>query len=160
MNPLARKSDLFAEKLPNEVVLYDKNNNKVHCLNKTAAAIWESADGTRTVDELAKIVAADRDTVLLAIEELEKADLLETGSITVPHPAVTSRREAVGKIALAGSVLVATIVAPSPSAATSGTNSGGGGGTTPPSQFREKLSRGAAGVTNKLGSALPAKLVK
>lgn len=122
MNPLARKSGIFTENLPEEVILYDKSNNKVHCLNKIASAIWESSDGTRTVDELAHIVElklgapADRTMVLLALEELEKAGLMEAGSLMVPHPALTSRRAAVGKIALAGSVLIATIVASTPMA--------------------------------------------
>ena len=120
MNPLARKSDIVAENLPEEVVLYDKTNNKVHCLNKTAAAIWESCDGTRTVEDLAQVVEAklgaptDRKLVLLALEELEKADLMEAGSSVVPDAGLTSRREAVGKIAMAGSALVATIVASAP----------------------------------------------
>jgi len=122
MNPVARKGDIFAENLPEEVILYDKTNNKVHCLNKTAAAIWESCDGTRTVDDLAHIVKAksgapsDRKLVLLALEELEKADLLEAGSVMLPDAGLTSRREAVGKIALAGTALVATIVAAAPTA--------------------------------------------
>ena len=122
MNPLARKGDIFEENLPEEVILYDKTNNKVHCLNKTAAAIWESCDGTRTVEDLAQVIEAklgaptDRKLVLLALEELEKADLLESGSVMVPDAVLTSRREALGKIAIAGSALVATIVAPAPAA--------------------------------------------
>jgi hypothetical protein len=122
MRPLARKSDLYAENLPEEVILYDKSNNKVHCLSKTAAAIWESCDGTRSVDDLAQIVEAklgaptDRKVVSLALAELEKAELLEAGSGIVLDAALTSRREAVGKIALAGTALVATIVASSPTA--------------------------------------------
>ena len=122
MNPVARKGDIFAEKLPEEVVLYDKTNNKVHCLSKTAAAIWESCDGTRTVDDLAHIVEAkfgapsDRKLVLLALEELEKAGLLKAGSGMVSGAGFTSRRKAVGRIAMAGSALVATIVAAAPTA--------------------------------------------
>ena len=122
MNPLARRSDLFAENLPEEVVLYDKTNNKVHCLNKVAAAVWESCDGTRTVDDLAQIVEArfgagsDRKLVLQALEELEEAGLLESGSVTVSDTVLTSRREAVGKLVMAGSALVATIVASAPAA--------------------------------------------
>jgi hypothetical protein len=122
MNPLARKRDILPENLPEEVVLYDKANNKVHCLNKTAAAIWESCDGTKSVDELAHIVSTkfgvpeDRNLVLQALEELEKADLMEAGSIMVPRAGLTSRREAVGKIAMAGTALVATIVAATPAA--------------------------------------------
>jgi hypothetical protein len=122
MKPLSRKSDIFVENLPEEVVLYDKTNNKVHCLNKTAAAVWESCDGTRTVDDLARIVEAkfgaplDCSLVLQALAELEKADLLESGSFMIPDAGLTSRREAVGKIAMAGTALVATIVAAAPAA--------------------------------------------
>ena len=122
MKPSARRSGVFAENLPEEVILYDKSSNKVHCLSKTAAAIWESCDGTKSVDDLARIVEAklgaptDREVVLLALEELEKADLLEAGSGIVPEAALTSRREAVGKIALASTALVATIVASVPKA--------------------------------------------
>ena len=122
MRPLKRKSGLFAENLPDEVILYDKSNNKVHCLNKTAAAIWESCDGTRTEDDLAQIVVAklggpaDRNVVLQALEDLEKADLLEPVHAVAQDAVLTSRREAVGKIALASSALVATIAAPPPKA--------------------------------------------
>jgi len=122
MNPLARRSDLFAENLPEEVVLYDKTNNKVHCLNKVAATVWESCDGTRTVDDLAHMVEAkfgarsDRKLVLQALEELEEAGLLEAGSGIDSEVESTSRREAVGKLVMAGSALVATIVASAPAA--------------------------------------------
>jgi hypothetical protein len=128
MNPLARRSDLSAENLPEEVILYDKSNNKVHWLSKTAAAIWESSDGTRSVDNLAQIVEkelgapADREMVVLALEQLEKADPLEAGSGIVPDAALTSRREAVSKIAMASTALVATIAAPSTAAHSSHTS--------------------------------------
>jgi hypothetical protein len=141
MNPLARKGDIFAENLPEEVVLYDKTNHKVHCLNKTAAAIWESCDGTRTVDDLAQIIEAkfgapsDRKLVLLALEELEKAGLLESGSVMVPDAGLTSRREAVGKIALAGTALVTTIVGSAPRAHAS---TGGCPPTDPPKHKKGK----------------------
>jgi len=120
MKPLARKGTIFSENLPQEVILYDKTSNKVHCLSKTAAAIWESCDGTRTVDDLVHIIEArfgapsDPAVVLQALAELEKAELLEAGSVTLPDPAFASRREAVGKIAMASTALVATLVAPTP----------------------------------------------
>jgi len=122
MKPLARKTDVFVEKLPKEVVLYDKTNNKAHCLNKTAAAIWESCDGTRTVADLVHVVksrfgmSVDSNLVLQALEELEKAGLMEAGTVAVPDAALASRRDAMGKMALAGSALVATIIAAAPSA--------------------------------------------
>jgi hypothetical protein len=153
MNPLARKSDIFLENLPEEVVLYDKTNNKVHCLSKTAAVIWESCDGSRTVDDLAHFIEAklgapaDRNLVLLALEELEKADLMEAGSGIVSDAEFTSRREAIGKMVLAGSALVATIVAPSPVAH----------GSVAPcavgcKDISDKFTTGNVGIPSKLGN--------
>ena len=154
MNPLARKSDIFTENLPEEVVLYDKTNNKVHCLKKTAAAIWESSDGTRTVDDLAHLVEAkcgapvDRKLVLQALAELEKAGLLEAGSGIDSEVESTSRREAVGKLVMAGSALVATIVASAPAAHASVVVA------------REKLTTGNTGLTKDLVGSSPARLIK
>ena len=122
MKPLARRSEVYAENLSGEVILYDKSNNNVHSLSKIAAAVWENCDGTKSLDDLEHIVEAkfgapiDRNVVLLALEQLEKADLMEAGSVVVPDAGLTSRREAVGKIALAGTALVATIVASAPKA--------------------------------------------
>ena len=122
MNPSKRTSGVYVEKLPEEIVLYDKTNDKVHCLNKTAAAVWESCDGTRTVDDLVSAAEGkvggplDREVVLEALKVLERANLLEAGGVMVADARLTSRREAVGKIALAGSALVATIVAVPPAA--------------------------------------------
>lgn len=122
MKPLARKNGIFAENLPDEVVLYDKTDDKVHCLSKTAAAVWENSDGSKTVDELTRAIKAkagapvDRKLVMQALGELEKAGLMEAGSGMVPEADLPSRREAVGKMVLAGSALVATIVAAAPKA--------------------------------------------
>lgn len=126
MEPLARRSEIYAENLSEEVILYDKSNHNVHSLSKIAAAIWENCDGTKSLDDLEHIVEAkfgapmERNVVLLALEQLEKAGLMEAGSVVVPHAGLTSRREAVGKIALAGTALVATIVASAPKAHASG----------------------------------------
>jgi hypothetical protein len=122
MKPLARKNGVFVENLPEEVVLYDKTHDKVHCLNKTAAAVWENSDGSKTVDELTQVVEAksgapaDRKLVLQALEELEEAGLMEAGSAVVAEAGLPSRREAVGKMVMAGTALVATIVAAAPKA--------------------------------------------
>jgi len=130
MKPLARKSGIFAENLPEEVVLYDKTHDKVHCLNKTAAAVWENSDGSKTVDELMRAVEAksgaptDRKLVLQALEELEEAGLMEAGSAVVAETELPSRREAVGKMVMAGSALVATIIAAAPKAHASATAPG------------------------------------
>jgi len=60
--------------------------------------------------------------VLQALEELERADLLEAGSGLVSDTGLTSRREAMSKIALASTAFVATIAVPSTGAHSSHTS--------------------------------------
>jgi hypothetical protein len=120
MKPAARRSGILVERLPKELILYDKASDRVHCLSEIAAVIWENCDGNKSEDDLARLVEArlrtpaDRQVVLQGLEELEKAGLLEAGHDLVSSGVLTSRRDAVGKIAMAGSALVATIAAPAP----------------------------------------------
>ncbi len=133
MCPVARKNDIYVEQLPNEVVIYDKVNHQAHCLNKTVFTVWEHADGTRTVDELSELLSGalsaplNRDATLIALEDLRNANLLQAPS-TLDGAPMPSRRDLGRKFALAGvsaSLLpfVASIMAPTPAMATSGTSS-------------------------------------
>jgi len=123
MKPLARKNDVIVEDLPGETVVFDKRNNKVHCLNSIALTVWENANGKRSVADLARIVSAEsgnpceESVIESAIEQLAEAGLIEAG-ITEK---LLSRREVGRKLALAGScaALVATITAPTPAKASS-----------------------------------------
>lgn len=132
MKPIARRANIFSENLPNEVVLYNKQNQQVHCLNKSAAIVWENADGTRSIDDLALLVerelniAAGRDLVLVALDQLAKADLLERKTVVAPEE-VSSRRAVAKKLAMAGMSaamlpVIASMTAPSASAATTTPN--------------------------------------
>jgi len=114
MNPSARKGSILLERLPEEAILYDKASDRVHCLGKGALAVWEKADGTMTIGELAESTGQEPATVSGAVEAMEKAGLMEPGSYGPDSP---SRRTALGKMAVAaGAALVMTIVAPPPAA--------------------------------------------
>lgn len=128
MKPIARRTNIFSENLPNEMVLYNKQTQQVHCLNRSAAFVWENADGTRSIDELALLferelnVPAGRDLVLVALDQLAKADLLERKT-EVAGEEVTSRRAVAKRLAMAGMSaamlpVIASMTAPSASAAT------------------------------------------
>jgi hypothetical protein len=43
--PCARKAGLVIQDMPDEVLVYDLDTNKAHCLNKSAAFVWRSCDG-------------------------------------------------------------------------------------------------------------------
>lgn len=125
-SPAARKDGLVVEELPDEVLIYDENRHKAHCLNQTAAIVWKHCDGRTTIPEITQILQKDSeapvsdDVAWLALEQLEKAHLLRE---PVTRPAGTkgvSRRDAMRKIGWAAAVavpLVTSIVAPTPAQA-------------------------------------------
>ena len=117
--PIARKSGLVVQEVPDEVLVYDLESNKAHCLNQSAALIWRSCDGNNSVSEIAKLVEAQaggtvtEDFVWLAIDQLSENNLLEKQMASTF--AGQSRREVIKKIGLASMVaipVIASLVAP------------------------------------------------
>lgn len=117
--PIARKSGLVVQDVPDEVLVYDLESNKAHCLNQSAAMIWRSCDGNNSVSEIAKLVEAQaggkvtEDFVWLAIDQLSENNLLEKEIASTF--AGQSRREVIKKIGLASMVaipVIASLVAP------------------------------------------------
>jgi hypothetical protein len=111
-----------------EVLLFDPRDDTAHALNKAAAFVWQHADGTRTVDDIARAMSdefsapADAQTVWYALEQLQKRDLLET-SVNVPAPLRGLTRRQFLARATGGAVLLAvvsSILAPTPAHAQSG----------------------------------------
>ncbi len=128
-NPRARHNDVFSEALASETILYDKANHRAHSLNKTVVLVWQSADGQKSVDDIAEIlhlelgIPIDRSVVLLALEELAAAGLLEEPLKTAPA-AEPTRRQVARRLALAGVSAalipaVASVIAPTPAMASS-----------------------------------------
>lgn len=118
-NPTARKTGLVIQEVPEEVLVYDMNTNKAHCLNKTAALVWRSCDGSRTVSEIADHVGSlagekvTDDFVWLAIDQLNANDLLEK-EIEADFKGL-SRRDVIKRIGLTSMValpVIASLVAP------------------------------------------------
>lgn len=124
--PMARKEGLLVEELPDEVLVYDLDRKKAHCLNNTAALIWQHCDGNRSVSEIALAVSRllnapiDDEVVWYGLNHLGKTRLLEE---QVPRPSETpnqTRRDLIRKIGLAVSIpLVISVLAPPASAGVS-----------------------------------------
>ena len=53
-NPMARQNGIVVQEMPDEVLVYDLDSNKAHCLNQSAALVWKSCDGTNTVGDIVK----------------------------------------------------------------------------------------------------------
>src|SRR5256885_8352300 len=102
--PLRRRSGLVVEDFFGELLVYDLERHTAHCLNETAALIWRSCDGRRTVAELAAMLSrksgqsAGEDMVLLALVQLDKFHLLERAERGRVWTAHVSRREMARKI--------------------------------------------------------------
>jgi hypothetical protein len=103
-----------------EVVIYELDAHRGHCLNRTAALVWRACDGRRSVAEIAAELGrelrlpADVELVRYALRKLRDARLLDWAGET----ASLTRRELalrVGRVALLPAV--ASLVAPRPAQA-------------------------------------------
>jgi hypothetical protein len=118
-NPMARQNGIVVQEMPDEVLVYDLDSNKAHCLNKSAAFVWKSCDGSNSVGDIVKQFEATgggkvtEDFVWLAIDQLTENGLLD-GEVA-PRFHGQSRRQVLKTIGLASMValpVIASLVAP------------------------------------------------
>lgn len=128
----ARKENLVIKEVADEVLIYDLASNKAHCLNKTAALVWNYCDGKHSVAEVAKRLENDLQTpvdeqvVWFAINQLEKFDLMQEKTARQLGMGVT-RRDLIKRAGIAAALAipaVMTINAPSALAAATCLGSG------------------------------------
>lgn len=135
--PRARTTELIVRELPEEVLVYDTESEKAHCLNHAAAFVWKHCDGKRTVKELVLLferefgAPVDEDVVWLALKQLRRLHLLEEESETLGMMKV-SRRDLVQKYLPAALALpvILSVAAPAAAQAASGCVALGGVCTT------------------------------
>jgi hypothetical protein len=114
--PLARREGLIVEQMPDEVLVYDLDRHKAHCLNSTSAYVWQQCDGKSNVASIARRMEkqfkakVNEDLVYLALEQLGKDHLLEN-QVALPAEMVNaSRREVMRRIGLATAVALPVVV--------------------------------------------------
>jgi hypothetical protein len=116
--PTARKNGLVVQEMPDEVLVYDLETDKAHCLNQTAAFVWKNCDGKTSVNEIVAQFEKQQgskineDLVWLAIDQLSERKLLENSVAT--KFAGESRRSVLKKIGFASVValpVIASLVA-------------------------------------------------
>ena len=113
---MARQNGIVVQEMPDEVLVYDLDSNKAHCLNSSAAQVWKSCDGSNTVADIVKQFdgKVTEDFVWLAIDQLNENGLLQNE--IAPRFAGQSRRQVLKTIGLASMVaipVIASLVAPS-----------------------------------------------
>ena len=126
--PLARKDGLVIQELPDEVLVYDLDSDRAHCLNQTAAFVWQRCDGRNTTEQIAQKLgqqfdcSVDEKIVWLALDQLGRKHLLESQSSSPPTLAGLNRRAMVRSLGLTAVVaipVITSIVAPMPADAAS-----------------------------------------
>ena len=84
MNPIARKKSLLVQHVGSEIVILDKESNRAHHLNPTAAFIWRNCDGNHTMADLSELLQKEfglaepcEQIVCAATEDLQRLQLIE-----------------------------------------------------------------------------------
>ena len=119
--PCARKGRLIVQDLPDELLIYDLSCHRAYCLNRTAALIWQSCDGKRTVAEMTRILEreidypVDEGLIWFALDQLGRYHLLEERVELPILKERMTRRELTRRLGFAAAALVpliTSIVAP------------------------------------------------
>src|SRR3989304_1386272 len=110
--PHRRKRGLAVQTLADEVLVYDLERHRAHCLNETAAVVWRHCDGKTSVPQMARILQreldapADRELVRYALDRPARGHLLEGP----PASARYTRRGFMGRLKKRG--LAASVMLP------------------------------------------------
>jgi hypothetical protein len=130
-----KRKETVVRQLRDELLVYDKATNKAHCLNESAAEIWNLCDGKRTLADIVPLLKKkakapiDEQMLWMALIKLERAGLLQN-NIPLSGPVHTlSRREASRKMGATAAALavpvIASILVPKAGAAVSCSTLGG-----------------------------------
>jgi hypothetical protein len=132
--PIARKQGLVIQELPDEVLVYDLDRDRAHCLNQTAAFVWQHCNGKNNAAQIARSLgqqfdcAVDEKVVWLALDQLGTRHLLDRKPVPPASLLGMNRRamvRALGLAAVVGIPVVTSIVAPTPTQAASCVPAGG-----------------------------------
>ena len=111
--PVARSESVAVQELKNETLIYDFEIDKAYCLNETSTVVYRHCNGETSFEDLKRQYKYTDDLIYLALDELQKNNLVESEKIT--HFAGMSRREAIRRVGLGTLValpLVTGLMAP------------------------------------------------
>ena len=127
--PKARDREIIIHETKDETLVYHQGKNKAFLLNSTIAEIWRNCNGLRNLEQLSKSVSAafeeevDENLIKIALDSLQKEDLLEETSGAADFFRKISRRELIRKAGLSSMIalpVLMKIVAPTSVNAASG----------------------------------------
>src|ERR1700686_3630914 len=119
--PIVRKEGLLIQEIKDEVLVYDSERKKTHCLNQTAALTWKHCDGRATLEEVRGLLEeemrtpVDSDLIRLALDQLDRHHLLANRIARSAGKKGLSRRVMIRRLGLAAAItlpLITSIIAP------------------------------------------------
>jgi hypothetical protein len=134
--PQARADHLPVQELDDELLIYDLDQHKAHCLNLTAALIWIRCDGKTSARDMAQALkkeldtSVDEDIIRQGIKQLEQAHLLVNGKNQTLRASRRNMMRKAGSLATVALPLIISIVAPESVEAGSCVALGGNGCST------------------------------
>jgi hypothetical protein len=124
VKPARRTEGLLVTEVMGEVLVYDLERHRAHCLNPPAAVVFKHCDGTLSVADLARVLRrelgapADPECVWLALDRLAEAELLQARVSRPARAGRLSRRALIRRIGVAVLLpAVTSVVAPTPAEA-------------------------------------------
>jgi hypothetical protein len=121
----------IVRQVADEFIVYDEDTHTAHCLNSTAAQVWQLCNGDKTVTQITRALGqklnspVQEDLVWVTLRKLARSGLLSNPE----HAEVLlSRRAFVGKMKVAAVLalpIVTSILVPTPAEAASPCRHGG-----------------------------------
>jgi hypothetical protein len=122
--PIARSDDLIIEEVDDELLVYDSESKRAHCLTPTAARVWRACDGQKDASAIVLALDMSQEDVDRALDELGGANLLDSPELEILNgngSGITRRafgsRSIQAGAAVAAAPMIYSIVAPTPAAA-------------------------------------------
>jgi hypothetical protein len=131
--PQARTDNLIEQDLDREMLIYDLVANKAYTLNETSSIVYKACDGEMTFGELRHCHKFTDELIYLALDQLQRCELLaDVADYLSPH-AELNRREIIRKAGL-GSMMalpvISALIVPTATNAASNQTSTACGGTS------------------------------
>lgn len=117
--PQARTNSLIVKDLTDEVIVYDLDLDRAHCLNQPAAIVWRQCNGKTTVPQARKVLERElgapvsEGVIWLALDQLQFFGLL-VGEVR--QPVNFSRRRVIRTLGVATLAIPAIVTISAPTA--------------------------------------------
>lgn len=78
--PKLKTTEIVVQNAAKELLVYNLQTNRAYCLNEISAKIYEHCDGTKNATEICKILNLEIEYIFLAVDLLERENLLDAES--------------------------------------------------------------------------------